>query len=131
MQNTNPRIAPCPSAALAWVEMARWQTPGLSHEERFADIFADARREAHDRARLLADRIYPYGPSAHGFYQPAAFFERAYIRGKNRHFFNRAYERLLDAIIRRDSLLPQDSYVSAWDYRSIAKDRALDAMVSA
>lgn len=111
------RIAPCPSAALAWVEMARWQTPGLSHEERFADIFADARREAHDRARLLADRIYPRLPAAHGFYEREAFFDRAFMRGKNRHFFNRAYERLLDAIIRRDGLVSQDSYAPAWDYR--------------
>jgi hypothetical protein len=101
--------------------MARWQTPGLSHEERFADIFTDARREAHDRARLLADRVYPLGQRAHGFYQPTAFFDRAFVRGKNRHFFNRAYERLLDAIIRRDGLLPQGSYVPAWDYRFSAQ----------
>lgn len=117
MTHTTTRIAPCPSAALAWVEMARWQTAGLSHEERFADIFADARREAHDRARHLADWIYPLAPSAHGFYQPQAFIECAMMRGRNRHFFKRAYERLLDAIIRRDDLLPQGSYVPAWDYR--------------
>lgn len=117
MSNTPNRIAPCPSAALAWVEMARWKDASLTLEERFEEVFADAKREAHDRARLLADRIYPLGPRAHGFYEPAAFFDRAFMRGKNRHFFNRAYERLLDAIIRRDGLVPQGSYIPAWDYR--------------
>jgi hypothetical protein len=80
----------------------------LPYEQRAAGLhYGDAAfAEARARARQIADKLWPVGPKAHGFYDPAGFMDRAFQRGHNRRVFTRAFERLLGVIIKRDGLLP-------------------------
>ena len=86
-----------------------YRDQSLPMTERLAglDYGNAAKIEATERARKLADKLWPLGPKAHGFYQPADFMKRAYQHGQNRRVFNRAFERLLGIIIKRDGLLPE------------------------
>jgi len=89
---------------------ARMSREGSALEQRLAgiDYGREAMTEARERARRIADKLWPLGPKAHGFYQPADFMERAYRRGQNRRVFKRAFERLLGVIIKRDRLLEEE-----------------------
>ena len=97
----------CWSAKLVRASFARHRDTTLSLQERLdaLGMFDPAHNEARARARQIADKLWPLGPSCHGFYDPAGFMDRAYQRGQNKRVFKRTYERLLGVIIARDGLL--------------------------
>lgn len=84
-----------------------YRDTSLPLDQRLAALsYGDgAMGEARDRARALADRLYPARPAVHGFYDPAGFMERAYQSGQWKRVYRRAVERFLGVIIARDGLL--------------------------
>jgi hypothetical protein len=98
--------------ALVREAFRRHRDESLSLAERLAgfDYGRDARREARDRAWALVNKLAPLPPSAHGFYDPAGFFDRLAVSSRRKQLLERAQERFLAVIIRRDGLLPEDSY---------------------
>lgn len=97
------------SLELVRVSFKRHGDQSLPLQDRLSalSMFDPALAEARERARVIADRLWPLGPSCHGFHDPAGFMERAYQRGQNKRVFKRAFERLLGVIIARDGLLPE------------------------
>jgi hypothetical protein len=96
------------SAELVKAGLRIFSDTSLPYEQRVAGLHYGeaAMAEARERAAKIADKLWPLGPQAHGFYDPDGFMERAWRRGQNRRVYKRAYQRLLGVIIARDGLLP-------------------------